>query len=78
MKPVLEVDMFIAQPPIYGKLNGSEIKEYIQPGANQEAELAAVWNAIQKVNKTTIQRYKGLGEMDDHQLWKTTMNPEHA
>ena len=37
MKPVLEAGyVYIAQPPIYGVKVGSEIKEYIQPGANQE------------------------------------------
>mgnify|MGYP000063746435 CR=1 FL=1 len=50
MKPVLEAGyVYIAQPPIYGVKVGSEIKEYIQPGANQEAELAEAWSAILKV-----------------------------
>ena len=79
MRPVVEAGyIYIAQPPIYGIKVGSETKEYIQPGENQEAELAealARWS--QGRTKPNVQRYKGLGEMDDHQLWETTMDPEH-
>ncbi|MDN2997930.1 DNA topoisomerase (ATP-hydrolyzing) subunit B [Streptococcus suis] len=79
MRPVVEAGyVYIAQPPIYGIKVGSEIKEYIQPGVNQEQELQdALERHSTGRSKPTLQRYKGLGEMDDHQLWETTMNPEN-
>lgn len=78
MRPILEAGyVYIAQPPIYGVKVGSEIKTYIQPGLDQEERLKlALDQYSQGRSKPTVQRYKGLGEMDDHQLWETTMDPE--
>ena len=71
--------VYIAQPPLQGVKVGSEIKEYIQPGADQETRLQEALVAIVKGrSKPTIQRYKGLEWNGwSSNFGKQTMNPEH-
>ncbi len=72
MRPLIdEGHVFIAQPPLFRITQGHK-ERYVYDEKELERVLEDIPEGSYKLN-----RYKGLGEMNDDQLWSTTMDPDH-
>nr|WP_295279665.1 DNA gyrase subunit B [uncultured Blautia sp.] len=68
---IYEGHVYIAMPPLYKVMPKKGAEEYLYDDKALEK-----YRRTHKPGSFTLQRYKGLGEMDAQQLWETTLNPE--